>query len=78
LPFFVFRSIAFEISCLELTGFKNLLGLSKQDMLKKQDSARSIAMRMMEEKTFDALKDLVTLDMKKVSIEEFNKFFEAK
>ena len=49
-----------------------------QDMLKKQDSARNIAMRVMEEKTFDALKDLVTLDMKKVSIEEFNKFFEAK
>ncbi|MDR1699223.1 MAG: trigger factor [Prevotellaceae bacterium] len=49
-----------------------------QDMLKKQDTARNLAMRAMEEKTFAVIKEQVTLDVKKVSIDEFNKLFEAK
>ncbi len=47
-----------------------------QDMLKKEDTLRSIIDRVYENKVFDIIKNTVKLDTKEVSIEEFNKMFE--
>lgn len=47
-----------------------------QDMLKKEDTLRSIIDRVYENKVFDIIKNSVKLDNKEVTIEEFNKMFE--
>lgn len=46
------------------------------EMLKKEDDARRIADRILEEKAIEKLKELVTIETKKVTAEEFNKLFE--
>ncbi len=44
-----------------------------------RDGIRYVAgVRAMEEKTFDVIKQQVSLDTKSISIDEFNKLFEAK
>jgi trigger factor len=47
-----------------------------KESLKKQDSLQAMADRVMEEKTFNTLRGLITLDTKTVNIEEFNKLFQ--
>ena len=47
-----------------------------QDMLKKQDTVRNIADYVLEDKIFNEIKNLVTLDVQKLSIDEFNKLFQ--
>lgn len=46
------------------------------DMLKKEETLRSMVDKAQEEKIFAALKGLVKLEMKEISIDEFNKMFE--
>lgn len=46
------------------------------DILKKEDTLKNIVEKVAEVKIFDAVKALVKLDKKEVSIEEFNKMFE--
>jgi len=46
------------------------------EMLRKEDDARRIADRVLEEKAIEKLKELVTVENKKVTAEEFNKLFE--
>ena len=45
------------------------------DMLKKQDQAESLLNRSVENKLAVALKDVVTLNHKEISVEDFNKLF---
>lgn len=49
-----------------------------KDMLKKDDTLKNIVNKVAEVKIFEAVKEAVKLDTKEVSIEEFNKMFEAK
>ncbi|MBN2766555.1 MAG: trigger factor [Paludibacteraceae bacterium] len=47
-----------------------------KDMLKKEDTLKSIIEKVAEEKVFEHVKNAVKLDTKEVSVEEFNKMFE--
>ncbi len=49
-----------------------------KDMLKKEDTLKNIVDKVAEEKVFAAVKETVKLETKEVSIDEFNKMFEAK
>jgi trigger factor len=49
-----------------------------KDMMKKEDTLKNMIEKVAEEKVFVIVKDIVKLDNKEVSIEEFNKMFEAK
>ena len=49
-----------------------------KDMLKKEDTLKNIVDKVAEEKVFAAVKEAVELETKEVSIDEFNKMFEAK
>jgi len=49
-----------------------------KDMMKKEDTLKNMIDKVAEEKVFTAVKEAVKLDNKEVSIEEFNKMFEAK
>lgn len=49
-----------------------------KDMMKKEDTLKNMIDKVAEEKVFAVLKGIVKLDNKEVSIEEFNKMFEAK
>lgn len=47
-----------------------------KEMLKKRESAQQIVERVLDEKVLEVVKSKIKLDVKKVSIEEFNKLFE--
>jgi trigger factor len=47
-----------------------------KETLKREEDAKKIAEKILEEKVVSALKELVKLDDKSVSVEEFNKLFE--
>lgn len=47
-----------------------------KDMLKKEDTVKSIVERVAENKVFEIVKNSVSLDKTEVTIEEFNKMFE--
>ncbi len=49
-----------------------------KDMMKKEDTLKSMFDKVAEEKVFAVIKQTVKLDNKEVSIEEFNKMFETK
>jgi len=49
-----------------------------KDMMKKEDTLKNMIDKVAEEKVFANVKESVKLDNKEVSIEEFNKMFEAK
>jgi len=49
-----------------------------KDMMKKEETLKSMIERVTEEKIFAVVKEAVKIDTKEVSIEEFNKMFEAK
>ncbi len=49
-----------------------------KDMMKKEDTLKSMIDRVSEEQVFAAIKEVVKLDNKEVTIEEFNKMFETK
>jgi trigger factor len=49
-----------------------------KDMMKKEDTLKNMVDKVAEEKVFAAIKESVKLENKEVSIEEFNKMFEAK
>jgi trigger factor len=46
------------------------------EMLKREEDAKRIAEKILEEKALEKLKELVKLENKKVTVEEFNKLFE--
>jgi len=48
-----------------------------KEMLKKEDSARNIADRVMDEKILAAVKSSIKLNAKKISLDNFNKMFEG-
>jgi trigger factor len=47
-----------------------------KEMLKREEEAKRIAEKILEEKVIQKLKELVKLDSKEVTVEEFNKLFE--
>ena len=47
-----------------------------RETLKRTEDAKRIADKILDEKVLSLLKDLVRIDTKKVSIDEFNKLFE--
>ena len=47
------------------------------EMLKKQESVQGIVDRAIEQKLMAAMKEVVKLTEKNVTLEEFNKLFEA-
>jgi trigger factor len=47
-----------------------------KEMLKREEDTKRIAAKILEEKAIEKLKELVKLDNKKMTIEEFNKLFE--
>ena len=49
-----------------------------KDMMKKEETLKNIVDKVAEEKVFAKVKEAVKLEHKEVSIEEFNKMFEAK
>jgi len=49
-----------------------------KDMMKKEDTLKNMIDKVAEEKVFAVVKESVKLDNKEVTIEEFNKMFEAK
>lgn len=49
-----------------------------KDMLKKEETLKNIVDKVAEDKVVSAIKKVVKLDEKEISIEEFNKLFEAK
>ena len=49
-----------------------------KDMMKKEETLKNIVDKVAEEKVFAKVKEAVKLENKEVSIEEFNKMFEAK
>src|ERR1035437_4244114 len=49
-----------------------------KDMMKKEETLKNIVDKVAEEKVFAVVKGAVKLETKEVSIEEFNKMFEAK
>jgi trigger factor len=46
------------------------------EMLKREDDTKRIAEKILEEKAIEKLKELVKLESKKISVDEFNKLFE--
>ena len=48
-----------------------------QELLKKDDVKSDIQNRAFEDKVYAAIKDAVGIDEKTVSVEDFNKLFEA-
>jgi trigger factor len=46
------------------------------EMLKREEDARRIADKIMEEKALAKVKEMVTLESKSITVEEFNKLFE--
>jgi trigger factor len=46
------------------------------EMLKREDDAKRIADKILEEKAIEKLKDVIKLETKKITVEEFNKLFE--
>jgi len=49
-----------------------------KDMMKKEETLKSMIDKVAEEKVIAVVKEAVKLENKEVSIEEFNKMFEAK
>ena len=49
-----------------------------KDMMKKEDTLKNMIDKVAEEKVFVVIKEAVKLDNKEISIEDFNKLFEAK
>ena len=47
-----------------------------KDILKKEETAKGIIERVVENKVFEAIKGAVKLDTKEISIEDFNKMFQ--
>jgi trigger factor len=47
-------------------------------MLKKEETLKHVIDKVAEEKVFAALKNTVKVNVKEVSMDEFNKMFEAK
>lgn len=47
-----------------------------QEMLKREDDAKRIADKILEEKAVEKLKEIITMEPQKISVEEFNKLFE--
>ena len=47
-----------------------------KDILKKEETAKGIIERVVENKVFEAIKNAVKLDTKEISIEDFNKMFQ--
>jgi trigger factor len=47
-----------------------------KETLKREEDAKRIADKILEEKVIGLLKEMVKLDSKSVTIEEFNKLFE--
>ena len=52
-----------------------LLNNYADDMLKKEKDVESLFNRSVENKLAAALKDVVTLNRKEISVEDFNKMF---
>lgn len=48
-----------------------------QDMLSKEDTARNVADRAIEDKLMRSVKDMIKTDDKEISLEEFNQLFEG-
>jgi trigger factor len=46
------------------------------EMLKREEDAKRVAEKILEEKAIEKLKELVKLETKKITIEDFNKLFE--
>lgn len=46
------------------------------EMLNREEDAKRIAEKLLEEKAVEKLKEVVTLENKKITVEEFNKLFE--
>jgi trigger factor len=55
----------------------DILANYAKDMMKKEETLKSMIERVTEEKIFAVVKEAVKIDSKEVSIEEFNKMFEA-
>ena len=47
-------------------------------MLKKEETLKNIVDKVAEEKVFTVVKNAVKIENKQVSVEDFNKMFEAK
>jgi trigger factor len=47
-----------------------------KETLKKEDDAKRIADKILEEKAILLMKDLVKIENKSITVEEFNKLFE--
>lgn len=47
-----------------------------KDMLKKEETLRGIAERVADNKVYNSVKQVVSINTKSITIEEFNKFFE--
>jgi trigger factor len=47
-----------------------------RETLKREDDAKRIADKILEEKVNNTLREIVKLETRKVSIEEFNRLFE--
>ena len=54
---------------------EELLNNYADDMLKKEKDVESLFNRSVENKLAAALKDVVTLNRKEISVEDFNKMF---
>jgi trigger factor len=52
------------------------IGNYAKEMLKREEDAKRIAEKILEEKAIEKLKELVKLDEKKISADDFNKLFE--
>lgn len=52
------------------------IGNYAKEMLKREDDAKRIAEKILDEKAIEKLKELVKLEEKKISAEDFNKLFE--
>jgi trigger factor len=52
------------------------IGNYAKEMLKREEDAKRIAEKILEEKAIDKLKEVVKLEEKKISAEDFNKLFE--
>ena len=56
----------------------DILANYAKDMLKKEDTIKSIVDKVAEDKVFDAVKKAVKLNEKEISVDDFNKMFETK
>jgi trigger factor len=52
------------------------IGNYAKEMLKREDEAKRIAEKILEEKAIEKLKEVVKLEDKKITADEFNKLFE--